>query len=160
MREELLYTGTQPLLHNSGGPRSRTRTEAIERSVISRPEVLTSKECMYLQLPEGLSSPEEWLTELSRRAGFRRWQDADRSLDLPNQKMVVTKLTEPMLPVADPREILRMAMILSRTNSLRYLPAAHPVLTLHRLNRCLMLVHINLNVYYEMDGETHSRNSK
>jgi hypothetical protein len=151
MMEESLLTGSQNLLHNSGGPRSRTRTEKVERSMISHVGIISHSEVLCLEIPDIISDPKIWLLELAFSEGFSEFENLDRELDLPRDKMVVTPVTDPVMPARTTREMLRAALILSRTNGQRYLPGGPCVFTRHRLNRTIRLVHINLNVYYEMD---------
>lgn len=141
----------QGLLHNTGGPRSRTRTENVERSAVSAPGMVGASETHFLQVPEWVADPESWLLLIARAEGFDGWAAAERFFHLPKKKMTVLVPEGPVEPAQGNLWILRTAMILARTNGQRYLPEGPAVFTRHRLDRCLRLVEIDLYGYYGMD---------
>ena len=151
LNEHITGTRSHGLLHNTGGPRSRTRTENVQRSAVNAPGMAAASENHFLQLPEWVTNPESWLLQMAREEGIDGWEEAERLFILPRNKMTVTQPEGPVEPAQGNLWILRTAMILARTNGQRYLPEGPAVFTRHRLDRCLRLVEIDLNGYYGMD---------
>lgn len=154
MENELMDTGGFPqsgLLHNTGGPRSRTRIEEVSESVFQGGGRTVSAETFRLEIPPEAADPEEWLRHIALRQGFADWESLERFLVLPDRRMLAVETeVPPEAPVA-PMAILRAALILARTNRQRYLPDGPRIFTRSRLSRCVRLIEIDLNAYYAMD---------
>jgi hypothetical protein len=154
MEQENMWTTGIPqsgLLNNSGGPRSRTRTEDIRQSILKGGGGAHFTEAHHLDLPKEVTDPEAWLFEIAKREGYRDWDLLASNLRLPRMKLLVVELNGDAPIDLRPMEILRTAFILAHTNGQRYLPEGPRIFTRSRLCRGIRLVDINLDAYYEMD---------
>jgi hypothetical protein len=154
MEQEIIQQAGSPqskLLHNTGGPRSRTRTEEVRQSMLLRGELTASTEIVCLRIPAEVTDPESWLLETARNEGFQNWEELGSFFILPKEKMLVTDHEGAGAGVTGPMERLRAALILARTNKYRYLPDGPMIFTRSRLERCIRLIEIDLNGFYEME---------
>ena len=139
------------LLNNSGGPRSRARTEDVRQSILKGGGGAHVTEAHHLDLPKEVTDPEAWLFEIAKKEGYRDWDLLASNLRLPRMKLLVVELNGDAPIDLRPMEILRTAFILAHTNGQRYLPEGPRIFTRSRLCRGIRLVDINLDAYYEMD---------
>ncbi len=138
-------------LHNTGGPRSRTRVEPVSSSLMEERSLAAVSEIISLQIPQYEKDLEEWLLRFVRALGFSGWEDAEKAIGIPSVKMLVSQQEIPHPPASDRIGILRAGMILCRTSQLRYLPESPRIFTRSRLKRSIRLVVLNTNAYYDLD---------
>jgi hypothetical protein len=157
MKSEYPEPGKNNLLHNSGGPRSRVRSELVSSDLLkSTGTGSIVKFCFASVLPE-VQDCYEWLDGLSRQAGYTGIRDADTKIPRPDRSCCIGPLmgiypVNRRLDSPDSlEELIRDALILARCNTTGYYPDASPVFTRSRLDRYIELFTFNMERFYHGD---------
>jgi len=112
---------------NMGGPRSRTRTQGIRSRLLGRPDGhLRCPSLLRLGLDFRNADPLQSVERLLAESGFRHREAAQEALlpDLPRRLCVQTPGIVPLQAFrADPREVLRQALMLGHCTAWLYDPA-------------------------------------
>jgi len=139
-------------LHNSGGPRSRVRTEKLSLSIFDVKQMKSQHEVHELSIPQNITDIEEWVLTLCEPTTFLGWDDLATKLNLPKGRLLVAPIVGPSNRVkVSKMDMLRSAVILSKCNKNHYLPDSPMIFTRSRLHRRVELIKLNLNQYYELD---------
>lgn len=140
------------MCNNTGGPRSRQRAEPIKRYFLAKKKALNDYGSFGIKIPEDIEDIEGWLLQIATQEGMQSWQEIIQKITLPNDKMMVIDLKDSSTPkIKSNLEILKDALILSRSNQFYYLPDGPHIFTKSRLTRRIRLININLKNYYELD---------
>ena len=144
--------GASNLLNNSGGPRSRVRSEAINKSYLSG-KTAVHKGYYALDLPPDIFNLEEWLLTLAEELGWTTWDEVIKNIELPAVKLLV--LDEPgfesHIHYHDNIHLLQTAIILSMSNPFCYVPESPRIFTRTRLARKIKLTEIKIKSFYELE---------
>ncbi len=139
-------------LHNTGGPRSRVRTEKISLSIFDVKQMKSQHEVHELNVPPKITNIEEWVLTLCEPTSFVSWDDLATKLNLPKGRLLVAPIVGPSNRVKGLKmDMLRSAVILSKCNKNHYLPDSPMIFTRSRLHRKVELINLNLHQYYELD---------
>jgi len=139
-------------LFNTGGPRSRVRTEKISSCIFDGKEGRAHHEIHAVTIPQGVSDLVEWVRTLYKPKVFVEWEKVLDELELPAVRLLVVPvdmLSVPKRP--SKRQILRSAVILSKCSNNYYSPDSPMIFTRNRLDKKVELIKIDLNSYYGMD---------
>jgi len=141
------------LLHNTGGPRSRVRSEPVSSNFWTdgymKPD--TAPGYAYrIELPEEVEDVELWLLDIGTSLGWNGWEQIIPHLDLPTNNMIVLNMSG-RLALKDSFQILRAGVILSRCNQQMYLPEGPMIFSRTRLTRLIELSEIKTSQFYELD---------
>lgn len=144
------------LLHNMGGPRSRSRSEQIRRFYPGKEECSGELLIAACPVPPEISGIEEWLLTVAAAAGLDGWEEVDRAIRLPEEKMILFPADDVVSGVEEssgenPAGFLRRALILARCNRNGYLPGGPVILTRSRLERNIRLMTLNTERFYELE---------
>ena len=140
-----------PYLFNTGGPRSRVRSEKISSSIFESENLMTQNEVYSLTIPQHVTDIEKWVIALYGSNHFINWDHVLRELKLPTVRMLVVPSDNfYLMHSVAKKEMFRRAVILSKCSSNFYSPDSPMIFTRNRLNRTVELIKINLNGYYEM----------
>jgi len=140
------------VFNNTGGPRSRVRTEPVSECYFSRSPGAVETGCYAFGVHDSVNDIEAFILDMARMAGLRGWRDINRNIVLPNEKMMVFPLSgETYVPADTPEEWIRAALILSMSNSSCYLPGGPRIFTRARLNRKIRLMSIKIDEFYELE---------
>ncbi len=143
--------GASNLLNNSGGPRSRVRSEAINKSYLSG-KTAVHQGYYALDLPADRNL-EEWLLSLAEELGWKTWDEVIKNIELPEVKLLV--LDEPgfesHIHYHDNIHLLQTAIILSMSNPFCYVPDSPRIFTRTRLARKIKLTEIKIKSFYELE---------
>ncbi|NCC73584.1 MAG: hypothetical protein EOM06_09315 [Sphingobacteriia bacterium] len=143
---------SQRNLHNTGGPRSRVRTEKILASIFDFEQMKFRYERHELIVPLEITDIEEWVISLYQPRIFTGWNNIVAGLKLPSDRMLVVPVeSSPQLLKNSKLKMLRSAVILSKCNRNFYLPDSPMIFTRSRLHRSIELIKLNLDQYYEVD---------
>ena len=158
IEKERLKQQQSGLLNNMGSPRSRIRIEKI-RSVFldSKTDVVAT--CQYeIHVPENLNDLEDWVLRLGKKIGLKNWQEIDNSIYLPKEKFIVVHSSSLFSRIDLERknidsipEVISNAILLSKCNSVFYLPDGPRIFSRIRLERIVRLIKIDNNKFYELD---------
>lgn len=144
-------SGASNLLNNSGGPRSRVRSEAINESYLSA-STAVHKGYYALDLPDELKNVEAWLLSFADELGWKSWDEVIKNIELPQVKLLV--LDEPgyqaHINCYDNIHVLTTAIVLSMCNPFCYQPQSPRIFTRSRLQRKIKLTQINLKNFYDL----------
>ena len=155
MEDQILQkekVGSCSIFNNTGGPRSRVRSEPIKESFLTDKENAEEMGCYYIDLPEDIDDIELWLLNLSERIGWHGWQEIDTNIILPREKLIVFPVQENNIQMDVSVEgIIKAAILLSMSNQYCYLPDGPRIFTRSRLNRNIMLLKINIDKFYELE---------
>lgn len=161
MKKETIRTHSSDAsknIHNSGGPRSRVRSEKIESDFIAKTEAVSSSEVYELILPKNEIDIEKWILDVGSTAGFKNLKKIIQAMKLPDENMIVqvqsrlpSEMESHLFNAQPVNRILRNALVLSMCNNFSYHPDAPKIFTRKRLERRIKLITINLEKYYEMD---------
>lgn len=139
-------------LHNTGGPRSRVRTEKLSLSIFDVKQMKSHHEVHELNVPPNITNIEEWVLTLCEPKAFVGWDDLAAQLNIPDERMLVIPFVSPHHTQNYTKmDMLRSAVILSKCNKNHYLPDSPMIFTRSRLHRRVELIKLNLNQYYELD---------
>ena len=143
--------GASSLLNNSGGPRSRVRSEAINETYLSA-NTAVHKGYYALDLPDDVNV-EAWLLSFADELGWKSWDEVINNIELPQVKLLV--LDEPgceaQIRYYDNIHVLTTAIILSMCNPFCYLPESPRIFTRSRLQRKIKLTQITIKSFYELE---------
>ena len=155
MEDQILQkekVGSCSIFNNTGGPRSRVRSEPIKESFLTDKENAEEMGCYYIDLPEDIDDIELWLLNLSEGIGWHGWQEIDTNIILPLEKLIVFPVQENNIQMDVSVEgIIKAAILLSMSNQYCYLPDGPRIFTKSRLNRNIMLLKINIDKFYELE---------
>ena len=130
-------------LANSGGPMSRTRSERIIASVLGPGDgPIRCPRHLSLALDFGATDPVTTISQILRRAGFRRVESLRRHFGADLAPMVAfVNPRLPPLPVerAEPFEVLRQAFLLGLCTAVQFDPGRPVMWTRASLTRRLEL---------------------
>lgn len=144
--------GFSNVLNNTGGPRSRVRSETVNESYLSGK---TAVDIGYykLDIPEKVNDMEGWLLNMAEQIGWKGWKDIKSNIDLPQEKLMVFNEPENDIQteLAETCIIIRNALILSMSNKYCYLPDGPRIFTRSRLDRKIKLTKINIKNFYELE---------
>lgn len=140
------------MVHNMGGPRSRSREEKVNSDFLADNKLEhDAMDLYFFSCPEG-ADPESILLDLGEIIGLHGWKEINRTIGLPDKKLLVRPLNENVSGEdLSPAIVLRMAMVLARCNALWYLPDGPAIYTRSRLQRRIRLVEFNTEDFYELD---------
>ncbi len=138
-------------LLNTGGPRSRVRSEKITSNIFDTEELKTHSEIHSLHIPENTTDIEKWVISLYEPGVLFDWEHVKEKLKLPAVRMLVVPTDIKVESSTCRYEMFRSAVILSKCSRNYYTPDSPMIFTRNRLNRNVELVTINLSTYYEMD---------
>jgi len=145
-------SGTPGHLQHTGANRSRTYRIEVKSSLLDN-EAMTypALELHPGILPEAVDY-EDWIMDMANKLAYDNYWIAAQRLNLPTERMLVFHV-EPKCPGAPfySDSYLRDLLILSKCNSIYYLPDSPMIFTEKRLNRHIRLLNIKLKTYYEMD---------
>lgn len=153
---ENLQVEGSTLLHNMGGPRSRSRSEQIRRFYPGKEECLRELVIEACKVPQEISDIGEWLLTVASAAGLTGWEEVDRAISLPQEKMILFPVNKTTSGVGESSgdnsvEFLQRALILARCNRNGYLPDGPVILTCSRLERSIRLMTIDIERFYELE---------
>jgi len=139
-------------LNNTGGPRSRVRTEKISASIFDSEQMKLQHERHELIVPQEITDIEEWVITLYHPRAFTSWEDIAGRLKIPTVRMLVVPVeSSAKKNKVSKLKMLRSAVILSKCNKNYFQPESPMIFTRSRLNRSIELIQLNLEQYYEMD---------
>lgn len=143
--------GASNLLNNSGGPRSRVRSEAINESYLCA-NTAVHEGYYALDLPADVNV-ETWLLSFADELGWKSWDQVIENIALPQVKLLVFDEPgyEAHIRCYDNIHVLTTAIILSMCNPFCYLPHSPRIFTRSRLERKIKLTQINLKSFYELE---------
>jgi hypothetical protein len=140
------------LLHNTGGPRSRVRTEKVNMRLLESGGLVTGNERCRVALPPQTEDLERWALTMALNLNWSSLEVAAQKLKLPTvQHLVIPEPDHQLKGKQSQKERLRCALILSKCNKNYYMPESPMIFTRSRLERSVELVTINLDAYYELD---------
>ena len=144
--------GFSNVLNNSGGPRSRVRSETVNESYMSG-KTAVDIGCYEIDIPEKVNDIEGWLLNVAEEIGWKGWKDINSNIDLPLEKLMVFNEPENDIQtnLAETGTIIRNALILSMSNKYCYLPDGPRIFTRSRLDRKIKLTKINIKNFYELE---------
>jgi len=105
----------------------------------------------YIEIPECLYDIESWLEKAVRGAGWKNIDEAMRKLPLPVNRMMVFPGKRNRPARNSLKNVVLNAIILSKCNESMYSPGSPMIFTRKRMTRCIKLIDINLNKFYELD---------
>lgn len=144
--------GASPFLHNTGGPRSRVRSEEIRSDLLGERNSETHGGIVGVHLHHKTVAIETWLLRIGRQLG---WQSMEEMMDavglLEEECLVLPASPDQALRRITNEETIRNALILAMAGLARYRPGSPLIFSRSRLERKIRLVKINLESYYEMD---------
>ncbi len=139
-------------LNNSGGPRSRVRSEPVKESFFAKGRVHSQTYSYGLHLPPDVDEPESWVLEMAKSLGWENWEEVRRQIILPPEKLLALPDPDIILPkTPSVRETVEAAVILSLTGLYHYIPDGICVFTRARLERKIRLININTHQFYELE---------
>ncbi|CAN5385716.1 hypothetical protein BH10BAC5_BH10BAC5_25780 [soil metagenome] len=145
------YSG-QKNLHNTGGPRSRVRTEKIRSSIFESKEFIAHNEIHSLKIPAKITNIDSWILAISKRLGWNSLETAIPFLNLPIERLLVIPINMPENELRNSDiKIIRSAVILSKCSNNYYCPDSPMIFTRNRLDKKVELIKIDLNNYYGVD---------
>lgn len=104
-----------------------------------------------IEIQEYVCDIESWLENLIRRAGWKNIEEALRKLPLPESRMMAFPGKRNRTTRDSPQSVALNAIILSKCNDSMYSPGSPMIFTRKRMTRCIKLIDINLNKFYELD---------
>jgi len=135
------------------GPRSVVKTEKVYESIFEGERQSVLYEIVSLKIPKKVTDLEKWMDNLLLACGFKDWEEAGKALKLPAKTMLLFPALQDSESPKDKKSMLRVAMILSKSNTNRYWPNSPMICTQSRLNRSVRLIEINTYEFYGMDEE-------
>lgn len=142
--------GHASMLHNSGGPRSRVRTELIDSNLLAENGMSISLGLIGVSVPDEVSDVEAWLRNTLHITS--EWNEVSRQCRLPDKRLMVFTEQEPGKPYQlDGTDLLHAVLILSKCSQHSYNPDSPFIFTKKRINRSIRLLEINYHAFYEMD---------
>lgn len=105
-----------------------------------------------LEIPPSVADVNKWVFSLAKKVtGLHNWQEILVWANLPAGNFPVYAVDETEPPSQAPDDMLRSALILSKSNQWRYLANCSLIFTRKRLERNILLIEINTKAYYGMD---------
>ena len=81
-------SGLSKVFNNSGGPRSRVRSETIKESYLSA-ENAADKGFYAIDIPTHIHDIDDWLLALAKEIGWNGWDEINSYIALPEEKLMV-----------------------------------------------------------------------
>lgn len=138
----------RPLYCNTGGPRSRTRTEDVKLTLLGderRHGYWSCREVVGIRFPNGVA-PRQWCLQQLERRGYTRAEDMLERVTIPRRVLHVHSVTfphlgsSPLLPGKDMLDdVLRAALILGKCTDDIYDPDRPSIWTNRNLVRAVAL---------------------
>ena len=141
-------------LFNTGGPYSRVRTEQVHSSILEQythqqgPHPLVSLPSALLH-SSAFEQPRDWLEQQLKELGLR--DSFTEGALLPAKRSIIQLQKDRSEQEYTPLTIVINALILGKCNDFYYHPDQVWVPTFKRLSRSLQLIHLDLNLFYEID---------
>lgn len=139
-------------IHNMGGPRSRTRTEAIRKFYWETEGISDTLGPFKVFIPPQIQDMEKFLISSARVEGYHNWDDIHARIALPEKKMLVVPCEKDISEsFFRGSKFLRSALILSKCNGHIYDPGSPCIFTHTRLAREIKLIDINMENFYGVE---------
>ena len=139
-------------LNNSGGPRSRVRSESIKKNYLEESAVASVSGIISVPIPKNVNDLEWYYLNMAKELGWNSWQEAVRNLPMPEGKKIIIETDEVMHNATlNKYDILKNALVLAKCNQVNYQPDGEMIFTHKRLDRKVKLYNIQLNKFYELD---------
>ncbi len=155
MEEHEIWAGgsvKSTVLNNSGGPRSRVRSEKISTDIFEESCIVQQQDSFYFSVPESVTDVEDYLNEMACLAGYENLKTAFKNIPIPDCRLLVVPLDSPGEAETAPMTgLFRNALVLSKCNLHFYNPGNPMIFTKQRLHRNIKLIKINISEYYGMD---------
>ncbi|MDA0987515.1 MAG: hypothetical protein O3A55_07970 [Bacteroidetes bacterium] len=153
--EETIYIceTTNKLLNNMGGPISRSRTEDISSNILLKEKLISKTEIYDINIWVDDQDIEKLLINCAQKFGWKTLEEASKYLNLPKEKYLILNCTNNQNKKIKlfSKVMLKHVLILSKCNHIYYHPTSPIILTKNRLSRCIKLIKIDINKYYDME---------
>ena len=140
------------VMNNSGGPRSRVRTEEIHADFFTENVAGTCQGILSVKIPARVVDIEKWLKNCCKNFNKMSWDEIGKTLRLPDQTMMVFTINDySLMKHLVKNDFIRSALILAKCNKHSYDPDSPFIFTRKRLDRCIKLIEINNDQFYALD---------